>query len=212
MSYWNRMKFFTVVLGLWLSPKVNALKCYECVQGVSGTCTETTKDCPSQDFLCGAITLTTYKGGLEDQQIRYKKCFLAVECVEGSVNFGSEKTVILSHCCNSDLCNTKAPVPKFIPNGKKCYSCEGQKCTRSLNCDGSEDYCIKSSMTVEGEMKLMKGCASKIMCWDNSSALFTNDLGSRSSCCQGDYCNGASSTRVGLLLLTVPFIAFVLFS
>lgn len=36
-------------------------------------------------------------------------------------------------------------VPKFIPNGKKCYSCEGQKCTRSLNCDGNEDYCIKSS-------------------------------------------------------------------
>uniref|UniRef100_A0A3Q3AMK7 Snake toxin/toxin-like domain-containing protein n=1 Tax=Kryptolebias marmoratus TaxID=37003 RepID=A0A3Q3AMK7_KRYMA len=132
------------------------------------------------------------------------------ECVEGSVNFGPEKTVVLSRCCNSDLCNTETPEPKFIPNGKRCYSCEGQKCTRSLNCEGSEDYCIKSSSKKQTVNVLMKGCASKIMCWNHSSALFRNYLGSGGSCCQGDYCNSSSRTSAALLLLMVPLISLVL--
>ncbi|MED6258273.1 hypothetical protein ATANTOWER_005101 [Ataeniobius toweri] len=139
------MHFVTLVIGIWLLPKVNTLNCYECVPGTSETCTDTAKECPSPDNLCAAMTLVTYTGGSKDKEIKAKMCALARDCVEGSASFGSDKTVIVSECCTSELCNSQyVSEPKSIPNGKKCYSCEGQQCTKTLNCEGDQDYCIKS--------------------------------------------------------------------
>ena len=38
------------------------LKCYECTPGISGTCTDTSKECPLQGQQCGAIKVTSYAG------------------------------------------------------------------------------------------------------------------------------------------------------
>lgn len=40
---------------------------------------------------------------------------------------------------------------KSVANGKKCYHCNGQTCTGTLLCQGSEDYCISKS----GEVQLI---------------------------------------------------------
>ncbi|XP_047215863.1 urokinase plasminogen activator surface receptor-like isoform X3 [Girardinichthys multiradiatus] len=192
---------------------VNTLNCYECVPGTSETCTDTAKECPSPDNLCAAMTLVTYTGGSKDKEIKAKMCALARDCVEGSANFGSDKTVIVSECCTSELCNSQyVSEHKSIPNGKTCYSCEGQQCTKTLNCEGDQDYCIKSRMNIGGEIQTLKGCASKMMCSENPSVLFQTYIGSGSSCCQGDYCNSASSASAVLLLLFVSLILLVLFS
>ncbi|KAM4736594.1 urokinase plasminogen activator surface receptor-like [Anableps anableps] len=208
------MHFIALFVGIWLLPKANTLKCYECVPKTSGTCTDIAKECPSQQNQCAAVTFVTYTGGSKDREIKAKQCFLERDCVGGSVNFGSAKTVIVSQCCTSELCNTKdVSEPKSIPNGKKCYSCEGEQCTRTLNCEGDQDYCIKSRMNIDGKIQTLKGCASKMMCPENPSEFFQSfiETGS-SSCCQGDYCNSASSASTGLLLLFVSLMFLVLFS
>ncbi|XP_078030251.1 uncharacterized protein LOC144466579 [Epinephelus lanceolatus] len=122
------------------------LKCYECIPEASGTCTDTIKECPSH---CAATRAIIYAGGLKLIDVNSKDCVVAEHCIEASANFGLVKTVITRKCCTSELCNTQpAPEPtKSNPNGKKCFTCDGQSCTATLNCEGDEDYCISSKLT-----------------------------------------------------------------
>jgi len=38
-------------------------------------------------------------------------------------------------------------IPNFsnIPNGKKCYYCDGKSCSNIMDCSGSQDRCIKGT-------------------------------------------------------------------
>ncbi|XP_015259660.1 PREDICTED: urokinase plasminogen activator surface receptor [Cyprinodon variegatus] len=140
------MYLVTLVVGVLLLSKANALKCFECVPGTSETCIDTAKECPSPNNLCAAMRLVTYAGASKDKEIKAKMCALRGDCIRGSVNFGSDKTVIVSECCSSELCNIQhASEPNFVPNGKKCFSCEGNQCMKTLNCEGDQDYCITST-------------------------------------------------------------------
>ncbi|XP_039475194.1 urokinase plasminogen activator surface receptor-like isoform X1 [Oreochromis aureus] len=183
-----------------------ALKCFECRLGPSGSCTET-KDCPS-NTQCGSFRLTSYAGGTKTD-VKERGCAAAEECVQASVNYGVIQNLITSKCCTSDLCNSQdAPEGSICPpNGKKCFYCDGTNCTKTLNCNGNEDYCI-SRVTAVGQEVTAKGCASKQICSAELSAL----IGEEISCCQGDLCNSGSSTTVGLLLFVTPLISLVLFS
>ncbi|XP_012710977.2 urokinase plasminogen activator surface receptor [Fundulus heteroclitus] len=203
------MHFVTLIVGIWLLPKANTLKCYECTPEITGTCTDQAKECTSTDNRCAAMTVLTYTGDSKPREIKAKSCTKAEGCVNGSVNFGFSKTVV--ECCASDLCNTKhVSDPKSIPNGKKCYSCEGQKCTKTLNCEGDQDYCIKTRVNFGGETLTLKGCASKMVCDENALASLQTVIGPGSSCCQGDYCNSASSASAGLPLLLMSLSCLVL--
>ncbi|KAM4581615.1 uncharacterized protein PAE49_006094 [Odontesthes bonariensis] len=206
------MHLFSLVLGIWLLPKVDALKCYECLLGDSGPCKDS-KECPSQDHQCSSLRILSYAGGSKVADLEAKACALAQECVEGSLNLGAAKTLITTKCCNSDLCNTQsAPdASKSSPNGKKCFTCKGGTCTTTLNCETNEDYCIKSTLNVGGTEMTLKGCASKMMCLASSTAQMTGAVGAELSCCQGDFCNSAGSTSAGLLLMAVPLISLVFF-
>ncbi|XP_049440626.1 urokinase plasminogen activator surface receptor-like [Epinephelus fuscoguttatus] len=205
------MHLLTLILGIVLLPKAYSLKCYECISGASGTCTDTIKECPSQ---CVAVRVISYAGGSKLADINSKGCAVAEECVEASANFGSAKTVITSKCCTSALCNAQpAPEPtKSNPNGKKCFTCDGQSCTATLNCDGNEDYCISTKVNIGNEKVAVKGCASKLVCSNTTSALMSNIIGEEVRCCQGNFCNSASSTSAGLLLLLTPLVSLVVFS
>ncbi|XP_041843530.1 urokinase plasminogen activator surface receptor-like [Melanotaenia boesemani] len=207
------MHLFTLVLGIWLLPKVDTLTCYECVPGLSGSCTETTKQCPTGDYQCGAIRVLTYAGISQISDYQAKKCTLAQECITGSVNYGVVKTMLTSKCCNSDRCNSQ-PVPdasQSTPNGKKCFTCEGETCTKTVNCEGTEDHCIKTTVAVGGNKLTVKGCVSKTICTAASNPQLAAYVGAEVSCCQGNLCNSASSASAGLLLLVGPLISLVLF-
>ncbi|XP_044214688.1 urokinase plasminogen activator surface receptor-like isoform X2 [Thunnus albacares] len=204
------MHLLTLIFGIVLLPKAYTLMCYDCEKTMSGSCTET-KECPLQ---CGAMRMLAYAGGKKVSDVSMKSCVTADQCGEMSVNFGVARTVIASKCCTTDLCN-KEPVPepsKSNPNGKKCYHCNGQTCTATLNCEGNEDYCISTSVNAGGQKTTVKGCASKLICSDALAAQITGTVGAEVSCCLGDYCNSASSTSAGLLLLVAPLVSLVLFS
>ncbi|KAM4579692.1 uncharacterized protein PAE49_004873 [Odontesthes bonariensis] len=190
------------------------LTCYECLPGDSEPCKES-KKCPSQNHQCGSFRIMSYKGGSKVEDDEAKSCALAQECGEHFLNFGAVKTLITTKCCNSDLCNTQsapADASKFSPNGKKCFTCEGQTCTKTLNCEGNEDRCVSGTSIVDGNTITRKGCASEQMCSASTAAKYKAVSGEELSCCQGDLCNSAGSTSAGLPLMAVPLISLVLLS
>uniref|UniRef100_A0A3P9P7X2 Uncharacterized protein n=1 Tax=Poecilia reticulata TaxID=8081 RepID=A0A3P9P7X2_POERE len=96
-------------------------------------------------------------------------------CVETSVAYGNMREIYNATCCQENQCNTQIlPFPMEInpymsaPNGKKCFTCEGDDCRKPLNCHGIENYCFTQS-------KMLKGCASKRMCLkSNVDGTYTN--------------------------------------
>ncbi|KAK2844399.1 hypothetical protein Q5P01_011058 [Channa striata] len=155
--------------------------------------------------------MVSYISDTKLSDISGKTCSPAEECITASINFGVARTTINNRCCTGDLCNTQpAPdLPTFSPNGKKCFTCSDQKCTSTLNCEGNEDYCVSATVATGNEKVVVKGCASKAVCSNTPSAQMMGAVGGEISCCQGDYCNSASSTRAGLLLLLAPLISLV---
>uniref|UniRef100_A0A669D7D8 Snake toxin/toxin-like domain-containing protein n=1 Tax=Oreochromis niloticus TaxID=8128 RepID=A0A669D7D8_ORENI len=109
------------------------------------------------------------------------------------------------------------------PNGKKCFLCDEIDCTRTLTCNGNEEYCISTSVNVAGQNITAKGCASKLICSNMQPAQMKEFINGEISCCQGDLCNSdtttshlssttAGTTADGLLLFVTPPISLVLFS
>ncbi|XP_071326836.1 uncharacterized protein [Trachinotus anak] len=213
VSHHHKMQLL-LIFGIVLLPRVYTLKCYECLPGVIGSCTEEEKECPLQGHQCGALRVLSYAGSSKIGDINMKTCALAEECVEGSLNFGVSRTVITSKCCTSNLCNSQ-PAPdasKSTPNGKKCFRCDEQHCILTLNCEGNEDHCISTTVTIGGEKMTMKGCASRQICTNKGIAQITGAMEAEIDCCQGDYCNSASSTSACLLLLVASLISLVMFT
>ncbi|XP_034466241.1 urokinase plasminogen activator surface receptor-like isoform X2 [Hippoglossus hippoglossus] len=203
-----------LIFGIVLLQKASTLKCHQCLPDGLGSCKDAAMECPSEGFQCAALRVLTFAGGSKVSDINMKMCALAEQCVEGSLNFGITRTVITSKCCTSDLCNSQpAPDPKkSTPNGIKCFHCDGQTCSGTLNCEGNEDYCMTTTVALGGEKMTMKGCASQLMCSSSQTAQLPGVIGAEVSCCQGNYCNSAISTRAGLLLLVAPLMAWVMFS
>ncbi|XP_039877566.1 urokinase plasminogen activator surface receptor-like isoform X3 [Simochromis diagramma] len=134
--------------------------------------------------------------------------------ISGSVNLGFSQAVINTMCCTSDLCNSQ-DVPDWSissPNGKKCFQCDGKDCTKTLSCNGNEDYCISAAVKAGGTTTKVKGCASKTICSNSATQQLSTVIGGEISCCQGDLCNRASSTTAHLLLFVAPLISSVFFS
>uniref|UniRef100_A0A3Q2DVN5 UPAR/Ly6 domain-containing protein n=1 Tax=Cyprinodon variegatus TaxID=28743 RepID=A0A3Q2DVN5_CYPVA len=146
-----------------------------------------------------------FNWGSKHSIYKAKTCVLSRQCLNGSATTGSSKVVVTSVCCKSNLCNSQDfPEPaEFSSNGKKCFKCVGSDCTGSVNCEGNEDYCFISKCG-------SPGCASKLICSENSVNWFPLTFQANISCCQGDYCNGAGIISGDLMLLFMP-LSFLLF-
>ncbi|XP_071783202.2 urokinase plasminogen activator surface receptor-like [Centroberyx gerrardi] len=207
------MHLLILILGSVLLPKAYTLTCYECVPGLSGSCTDTSKDCSSLGQ-CAAARVVSYLGDTELLNVHMKSCIVADQCMSGSANFGVSRTSISTKCCSTDLCNSQTiPVTRVpSPNGKKCHGCNDKgECKSILSCLGDEDRCITTTVDVEGKKTTLKGCASQTMCSGITPAQAAGAIGKEISCCEGDMCNSASSTGVSLLLLVAPMVSFALF-
>ncbi|XP_050949717.1 CD59 glycoprotein-like [Labeo rohita] len=128
----------SVFLLFVLSTAGHSLSCYEC-SGLLGDCThQTVKTCPSGSSKCLSVTTTLRSVSTKK---KFKGC--VADCATGSMSHSPAK--VSSVCCNNDQCNAQdAPDPSKVPNGKTCYSCDGQSCSNRVSCSGSEDRCFKA--------------------------------------------------------------------
>lgn len=200
-----------VFAGCALLHNAFALRCFQCTPGISGPCTDTQTDCPS-NTQCGSMSVATYAGGTPQTALNMKTCSLPVECITASLNFGISQTVINNKCCSQDLCNSQnAPVPsKKSPNGKQCYTCIGEDCSGTLNCLEDEDSCISTKVELGSTKVTMKGCASKSLCSGTTSAELPG-MSFKLNCCDGNLCNNAQSMGFSLLLLMAAMLSITLF-
>ncbi|KAG5856154.1 hypothetical protein ANANG_G00005010, partial [Anguilla anguilla] len=103
-------------------------------------------------------------------------------------------------------------LPNSSPNGKKCFTCVGNDCTSTLECKGSEDRCIKATVSTGGQAVTIKGCASKTICSGSMNSQ-VKSIAVDLNCCEGNLCNNA--LRIGqsvLFLLLVPLASVILFN
>ncbi|XP_030641208.1 ly6/PLAUR domain-containing protein 3-like [Chanos chanos] len=190
-------------------PGGNALQCYQCIPGPSGTCTDTQVDCPSQ---CGSATGATYMSGQKTSAINKKFCATPKQCISGSFNLGLMKSIVSSKCCNTNLCNnhTVQELPSTGPNGKKCFTCVGDDCSQTLNCEGDEDQCVETKVNTGGQKITMKGCTSSIICFAHLLGQ-PGPTGERVTCCAGDLCNNVKSINQNMFLLVVSVVSKILY-
>ncbi|XP_043996470.1 ly6/PLAUR domain-containing protein 8-like [Gambusia affinis] len=212
------MFLFTLVLGVLFLPEADSLKC-TCEESL-GFCSNGTIECSSQNYSCSAATVIfhgKYLSGNTVTEQNSKGCIKSELCLDYSVSNGVYRVLQKTSCCSGDLCNANITYPKpdykSTSNGKKCFSCDGENCTKTLNCVGDESHCFTVTRNAQGVTVMMKGCASDKVCSDKSTSVSSGQLpGSKVSCCQGDYCNSASTPSPALLLLLVPLLFSNLFS
>ncbi|CAM4665169.1 unnamed protein product [Leuciscus chuanchicus] len=93
--------------------------------------------------------------------------------------------------------------PSNIPNGRKCYYCDGQTCSNTVSCSGTEDRCVKATVTLGSLSAVVKGCATTSIC----DATFIPDI-QGISCCEGNLCNGAQSVTQSFLFLCCSLLSY----
>ncbi|KAK2872334.1 hypothetical protein Q8A67_022231 [Cirrhinus molitorella] len=197
---------FSVFLLFILFTAGHSLQCYECASPSSCTDQKVTT-CPNGITKC-ISSVTAAQIGNKTSKIKFKGC--VTECQSSSFNFGT--SMLSSSCCNTDLCNANdASDPSTDPSGKKCYYCNGQGCSNTLTCAGSQDHCIKATVNLAvfgSQSAVYKGCVSKSICDATTSTSFpyVQDI----LCCKGDLCNSAQSGTLSFLFLCCFLLSFIL--
>ncbi|XP_050949770.1 ly6/PLAUR domain-containing protein 5-like isoform X2 [Labeo rohita] len=173
----------------------HSLSCFNCALG---SCTMTT--CTNGFTNCLSTTIT-----INSTTVKLRGCAPSV-CPTGSLNLGIGKGS--SSCCDTDLCNFQdAPDPSTNAlNGKSCYYCDGQSCSKTVSCSGTEDRCFNATVTTGLQPQVFKGCVSKSFCDATTSIPNVGSL----SCCEGNLCNSAKSVTQSFLFLCCSLLSFIL--
>ncbi|XP_048023365.1 urokinase plasminogen activator surface receptor-like [Megalobrama amblycephala] len=180
----------------------HSLRCYECKVVMASCAEQTLKTCPSGSSHC-VTSIAEVQVGDTRAEATIKDCDPA--CQRLSANFGVLKTT--ATCCDTDECNLLDADPSSkVPNGNKCYSCDGKSCSNIVTCLGTEDRCVKATATIGGQAIAVKGCVSKSLCNDTTSVDDVQDI----SCCEGNLCNGAQSVSQSFLFLCCSLLSYFL--
>ncbi|KAL6483694.1 hypothetical protein MHYP_G00085660 [Metynnis hypsauchen] len=195
----------TLALICVLFPKALTLTCYQCIPGLSGTCTNTQTNCTDQ---CGSTTAVVTISGAQ-QQASTKTCAVSGLCVSGSLNIGFGSLTMNSQCCSTDLCNnqTMPALSQGTATGNKCYTCNNNDCTGTVSCMGTEDRCISATVIYSSTQVKAKGCVSKSFCTTSTSNLQAIGVNGSVNCCVGNLCNTAEGVKLSLLIMLVPLIS-----
>ncbi|XP_067226598.1 urokinase plasminogen activator surface receptor-like [Chanodichthys erythropterus] len=182
----------------------HSLRCYEC-KSMTGSCAgQTVKTCPSGSSQCMSNKAVTQISGIASK-VYVKDCAPA-SCQSMSMNINILK--MTTSCCNTNQCNVQdGPDPSTnVPNGKTCFSCDGESCSNILSCSGNEDHCIEATGAFGGQPMVVKGCVSKSIC--DATLLVPNVEGI--SCCEGNLCNGVQSVTQSFLFLCCSLLFYFL--
>ncbi|XP_062872166.1 urokinase plasminogen activator surface receptor-like [Trichomycterus rosablanca] len=197
----------------------SGLKCYSC----EGSDCSKTKECGTLENRCYSAT-----GKAEGQTVSIKACVneasctvdgikrnfvlktcgMAELCLSGSLNLGSVRVTNNANCCRTDLCNS-GTLPAQSANGKKCFTCDNNDCSRTVNCEGNEDCCITATVQQGSNNVFMKGCATKNVC--DVAKLPTQPgftLG-QVTCCEGNLCNRAGTFTLSFMIMLVPLLSSI---
>ncbi len=102
--------------------------------------------------------------------IQSADCQLWIDCMEQLTECYFIRCYIL-HRRQNTTCF--CPVdPSNVPNGKKCYYCDGQSCSNIMSCSGSEDRCFKATGENLKKKKVILFYLSDI--WDHIQITFTS--------------------------------------
>ncbi|KAI1886293.1 hypothetical protein AGOR_G00212510 [Albula goreensis] len=168
----------------------------------------------SQD-MCASLAVGISTGG-SSSDLQLRSCLESDLCLDGSFNNGMARVTVSAECCDSDSCNTEpaTPLADNSPNGRQCFTCEGDLCNKTLDCQGPEDRCFSASLSGNNQTQMEKGCVSKSIC-DNAEnpVLESLPISLNLTCCKGNFCNsaprvGQSSFLLLFLLMLLPSIAF----
>ncbi|KAM3614070.1 uncharacterized protein V6R79_009563 [Siganus canaliculatus] len=206
------MHFLILIFGVVLLPEANTLKCHGCRPDASNKCTDSEIYCAA-GHVCASKRIISFAGTSKLADIEMKTCVLPEQCVESSINYGFSRNIITFRCCNTDLCNTqRAPDhTNDTVNDKQCYHCDKIRCSDIIHCKGNENHCFSKTVPT-GDPNILKGCATAQMCSERRSTQMNEATGGELTCCEGNLCNSAGSSRFSLLLLLSPLISLVTFS
>ncbi|XP_026776492.3 ly6/PLAUR domain-containing protein 8 [Pangasianodon hypophthalmus] len=158
-------------------------------------------------YLISGVSGVTYSDWAYDFS-----CGSPEQCVNTSINIGVVKIANNTQCCTTNLCNNRTlPVmPQQPINGRKCYTCNENDCSRTLHCEGAEDRCITATVAQGPNVMSLKGCTTKNVC--NTTLLRAHGLIITDvECCEGNLCNGAESFTLSFLLMIIPLLSSILF-
>ncbi|KAK7153598.1 hypothetical protein R3I94_007095 [Phoxinus phoxinus] len=177
----------------------HSLGCYECNSQTGSCADQTVRTCPAGSYWCWSSAGVRQVGGITYKTMS-KGCVPA--CQSWSLNLGYARSI--TSCCRTDLCNRQDPDP--VSNGKKCYTCDGKSCSKTLSCSGDEDRCFTGTDNSGGPLVVAKGCASKSICDATTSVENVQSI----SCCKGNLCNGAQSVSQSFLFLSCSLLSYFL--
>ncbi|XP_056302460.1 urokinase plasminogen activator surface receptor [Danio aesculapii] len=180
-----------------------SLKCYDCQNSDSGRCGNVT--CDRQHTKCASERTENYFGVTKVDLVS-KRCVMPIQCVSWSISTACGRKDHSVQCCDNDLCNdqnTPALSP-LTPNGRKCFACDWEDCSKTVNCQRNEDYCFSAYSGAE----TLKGCVTKSVC--DKPEIFKRELNKIITCCSGNLCNGAESFIQSFMFLCFSLITVIL--